>query len=71
MSFPNARNIKAKIRSIPIVWVIMRNLSLGFRPVMISYSVNTIWPPSSAGIGRRFITASMMESIAMMLRKLY
>ena len=71
ISLPKARNMSPKIRSMPMICIIYRNLSLGFLPVIISYNVNTIWPPSRAGIGSRFITPSMIESKARMLRKLY
>ena len=55
----------------PMIWVTYRKLSLGLRPVNISYRVNKMCPPSRAGIGMRFITPSMIDSRAMMLRKLY
>ena len=71
ISLPKARNISPNIIIIPMICVTYRKLSLGFLPVIISYIVNTICPPSKAGIGSRFITASMIDSIAMMLRKLY
>ena len=52
-----------------MICVTSRNLSLGFLRVIISYSVSTMWPPSRAGIGMRFITPNMMERSARMLRK--
>ena len=71
MSLPKARTMRANRRIIPIICAIVRNLSLGFFPVIISYRVNTMCPPSRAGIGRRFITPSMIESRARMLMNLY
>ena len=66
MSLPKARNISPKISIMPISCITIRNLSLGFRPVIISYKVNTICPPSRAGIGSRFMTARIMEIMARM-----
>ena len=40
------------------------NLSLGFLPLNISYKTNITCPPSSAGIGRRFIKARIIERSA-------
>ena len=71
MSLPNARNISPKMSIIPMICVTYRKLSLGLRPVNISYRVNSMCPPSRAGIGMRFITPNMIDSRAMMLRKLY
>ena len=70
MSLPNARIIRANSRIIPITCITIRNLSLGFLLVTISYKVNAICPPSRAGIGMRFITPSITDNIATILRKL-
>ena len=45
----------------PAICAYSRNLSLGFLLVTISTSVNNTWPPSSAGIGRRFMKARAMD----------
>ena len=71
MSLPNASTIRASSSTIPIICITTRKRSLGLRPVIISYRVNMIWPPSSAGIGSRFIIPSITESSASMLRKRY
>ena len=54
----------------PMICIIYMNLSSGFLPVIISYIVKTICPPSKAGIGSRFITPNIMDRSAMILRKL-
>jgi hypothetical protein len=46
------------------------NLSLGFRPLIISYSVNNACPPSRAGIGNTFINARRILKIAVNDQKL-
>ena len=61
MSFPKASIIRPIRSIIPTVWAAIRNLSLGFLPVIISYRVNSMCPPSRAGIGRMFSTASIMD----------
>ena len=45
------------------------NLSLGFRLKMISYNRNMTCPPSRAGIGSTFNTASMMDKNAVRCQK--
>ena len=57
--------------TMPIICTRSMNLSLGFRPVIISKSKNNKWPPSSAGIGRMFIKARMTEIKAVIDQKLY
>ena len=47
--------------SMPIICARSRNLSLGCLPVIISASRNSACPPSSAGIGKMFMNASMIE----------
>ena len=71
ISLPKARNINAKMRTIPTICATYRNFSLGFLRVMISYNVKRICPPSRAGIGMRFITPNITESRARMFMKLY
>ena len=55
---------------IPITWALVRNWSLGGLPEIISYNKNITWPPSSAGIGKIFINANIIESNAVMPQNL-
>ena len=71
MSFPKASIMRPKSRMNPTIWAPMRNLSPGFLLVSISYRVKTIWPPSRAGIGSRFMTPSIIEKRAVMLSRAY
>ena len=64
MSFPKASIIRAISSRKPIICATIRNFSPGFFPVIISYMVNSMCPPSSPGIGSRFITPSIMDSMA-------
>ena len=45
----------------PITWAYSRTLSLAFLPVIISYIKNIACPPSSAGMGRMFMKARIIE----------
>ena len=55
--------------SIPAIWAYSMNLSLGLRPVIISYNVNSTCPPSRAGIGKMFMKASTMLKRAVIPQK--
>src|SRR5262245_5208957 len=46
------------------------NLSLGLRPLTISYTVNRACPPSRPGTGKIFMNASMIEKTAVSIQKL-
>ena len=70
MSFPKARNISANNMNIPTICAYSRTLSFGFFPVIISNRTKIIWPPSSAGIGRRLSTASIIDSHAVMFQNI-
>ena len=45
----------------PTICAYSKNFSLGLRPVIISYKVNSTCPPSNAGIGNRFINANAID----------
>ena len=51
-------------RTIPTICAYSRNFSLGLRRVIISYRVKSTCPPSNAGMGSRFMKASISESQA-------
>ena len=70
ISFPNASTMMASSISIPIICMTIKNLSPGLRPVTISTIMNSRCPPSSPGIGIRFMTPSMMDSSANRFRNI-
>lgn len=53
----------------PAICAYSSTFSEGCRRVIISYMINTAWPPSSAGIGSMFITASIMDRNAVSCQK--
>src|SRR5690606_13987029 len=55
----NAINIKK-----PTICAYSKNFSLGFLPVIISYSKNITCPPSNAGMGSIFIKAKIIDKKA-------
>lgn len=61
---PKAKTIIAISRNMPNIWATIINFSLGLRPVTISTIRNSRWPPSNPGIGIRFITPNIIDSIA-------
>src|SRR5688572_92718 len=67
-SFPLAYNISNNSKTMPATCAYSMNFSLGFLPLTISYKVNMTCPPSNAGIGRRFIKASMMDKNAVIFQ---
>ena len=62
MSLPKASSMSPSRRTMPTIWAATMKRSDGLRPVTISNNVNTMCPPSSPGMGSRFITPSMMEN---------
>src|SRR5580658_7057867 len=70
ISNPIAYAISPNNNTIPTICEYSMNLSLGFRPLIISYKVNNACPPSSAGIGNTFINASRILKIAVNDQKL-
>ena len=70
ISNPIAYAIRLNNNTIPTICEYSMNLSLGFRPLIISYSVNNACPPSRAGIGNTFINASRILKIAVNDQKL-
>ena len=71
MSLPLAYIISARSSQRPMFCATVINFSLGLRRVIISQSVNSTCPPSSTGIGKRFIIANITESNAVIFQKLY
>lgn len=69
-SLPLAKRINASNKKKPTIWAYSKNLSLGLRPVTISYSKNITCPPSRAGIGKRFNTANIMDKKAVVFQKI-
>src|SRR5690606_9173695 len=67
-SLPLAYNISKSSNIIPAVWAYSKNFSLGFRPLIISYNVNITCPPSSAGMGSKFINAKMIDRKAVIFQ---
>ena len=63
-SFPLANSIKASNKKKPTICAYSKNLSLGFRPEIISYNKNITCPPSNAGIGSKFNTPNIMDKKA-------
>ena len=51
----------------PVIVSIINTLSLGFLLVIISYMLNIICPPSSAGIGKRLSTPRFTEISAVIV----
>src|SRR5580658_550719 len=70
ISNPMAYAISPNNNTIPTICEYSMNLSLGFRPLIISYNVNNACPPSNAGIGSTFINASRILKIAVSVQKL-
>ena len=70
MSFPLANKTKAINKKNPAIWANSINLSLGLRPLIISYNKNITCPPSSAGIGKIFIKAKIIDISAVVYQKL-
>src|SRR5690606_1792773 len=68
-SFPLANNNRAIKRKKPTIWAYSKNLSLGLRPVTISYNRKVTCPPSRAGMGRMFKKANMMDIKAVVDQK--
>ena len=58
------------IKTKPAIVAYSMNLSLGLRPVIISYNKNITCPPSKAGIGNKFINAKIKDKIAVILQNL-
>lgn len=68
MSLPLAYRTSARMMMSPMYWAVSSTRSLTLRPVSISQKVKMACPPSSPGMGRMFMTASMMERKAVVIQ---
>ena len=70
ISFPRASTMINNRIIMPNTCARIRNLSLGLCRVTISYIENITCPPSNAGMGNKFRTASMIDNNAVTFQNL-
>ena len=68
ISLPLAKSSNAISSINPVTCAYSKNLSPGFLPVIISHRVKTTCPPSSAGIGNKFINPNMIDKNAVIFQ---